>query len=152
MEKIVASMVIEILGKPSSHVKEAMLSMVARLGSEKGVKIIHKEVHEPKELEESPKMFTTFAELDVELDSLSNYFGIIFAYMPSHIEISNPERISLQNHELNDLGNSLIQRLYGYDAITKNTVAERNFLLSKIKEISPEIHKKLTTPPEKQKT
>jgi len=148
MGDIHVSLIIEILGRPEEHVKEALKTVVTKLGAEKGVKLITKNYHEPKAVEDSKDLFTTFAEVDIEIESLANYFGILFAYMPAHIEITQPEKITLHNSELNELGNSLMQRLHNYDAIVKTTVNERNFLLKKIEEISPELFKQLTTQPE----
>lgn len=145
MEKIHVSLIIEILGRPAENVKEAIQTIVTRIGSEKGVKVINKQFHEPNLIEKSNDLFTTFVELELELDELSNYFGIIFAYMPSHIEIINPEKITLQNVDLNVIGNALVQRLHNYDAITKGVINERNIILEKLKEISPETFKKLTS-------
>ncbi len=144
MGKINAALIIEILGRPIENVNEALRTIVTKLGAEKGVEIKNKQYHEPKQVEGSKDLFTAFAEVEVLLDSLANYFGILFAYMPSHIEIINPEKLTLLNFELNELGNSLMQRLHNYDAITKNAVTERNFLLQKLKEVSPETFKKLT--------
>ena len=146
-EKIQATAILEIMGRPSEHVKEALGLLVARLGSEKGVKILDKKHNDPIPVKDSTNLYTAFAELSLELDELGNYFGILFGYLPSHIEITFPENLKLTNFDLNDTGNKLIQRLHGYDAIVKNTIAEREFLLEKIKEINPELHRKITTPP-----
>ncbi|MEK6855235.1 MAG: hypothetical protein AABX73_03355 [Nanoarchaeota archaeon] len=139
MEKLSVVLVIEILGRPPEHVKEGLDILIERLGSEKGVKLLNKNCHEPVQIQDSKDLFTAFAEIELELDSLENYFGILFAYMPSHIEIIHPEKIALANTELNTLGNLLVQRLHDYDAITKKALIEKDVLLKKLQEISPEL-------------
>ncbi|MFH1290901.1 MAG: hypothetical protein ABIH92_05875 [Nanoarchaeota archaeon] len=146
MGKIHASLIIEILGRPVEHVKEALNTLVVKLSSEKGVKVINKTYHDPTQVEDTKDLFTAFAEVDVELDSLENYFGILFAYMPSHIEITHPEKITLTNANLADIANVLVQRLHNYDAITKKMIAERNILLKKLKEIAPHLFKQKDKP------
>ena len=79
MDKIKATLVLEILGKPAEHIKSALVSLVEKLGTEKGVRVIDKTIHEPLPVKESKEIFTTFAEVSAEFDSLSNYFGILFA-------------------------------------------------------------------------
>ena len=148
-EKLQAQMILEIMGRPAEHVKEALNALIVKLGSEQGVNILDKKCHEPASVKDHSDIYTTFADITLELDEIGHYFFIIFAYMPSHIEIVQPEKFLLANFDLNDIGNGLIQRLHNYDAVTKNALAERNFLLEKIKEVSPELHKQLTTPPEK---
>jgi hypothetical protein len=133
---------LEIMGRPPENVKEALNTLVVRLGSEKGVKILEKTYHEPVPIKESKDLHTAFAEILLELESLSSFFGIIFAYMPSHIEIIEPEKLSITNFDMNSFGNSLTQRLHEYDAITKKMIFEREMALRKLKEVAPELFKK----------
>ena len=142
MEKIKAHLVIEILGRPAEHIKKALFDLLLKLKEEKGISLIDQKVHEPVLAPNSKDLFTTFTEVSVELDSLANYFGIIFAYMPSHIEITNPEKIQMSNYDLNELGNILVQRLHHYDAITKSTLFERDSALAKLREVAPHLFKK----------
>ncbi len=145
MEKIQASLIIEILGRPPEHVKESLATLVTKLGSEKGVKILNKQIHPPVPVKDSKDLFTTFAEIDLELDTLANYFGVLFAYMPSHIEITSPEKLAISNIDLNELANVLVQRLHNYDAIAKQIITERDILLNKLKEVAPYLFKKNTS-------
>ncbi len=137
MEKLTVSLVIEILGKPADHVKISLEELVKKLSLEKGITITNKAIYEPKKIESSEDLFTSFAEIDAELESLNNYFGILFSYMPSHIEIISPEKLSLKNSYLSEIGNILVQRLHGYDAIAKNMIVNTEIILEKLKEISP---------------
>lgn len=138
MEKIQAAFILEMMGRPKPHVAESIKAIVEKLSKEKGVSIISKTVHEPKEVEGSNSLFSTFADLEVEFDRINDLFGVIFGYMPSHIEIIYPDNLSLTNLDLNDFANSVVKRLHNYDAITKRTVYERDILLQKLKEVSPE--------------
>ncbi|MBU0761184.1 MAG: hypothetical protein KJ600_04545 [Nanoarchaeota archaeon] len=141
MDKLNASLIVEILGRPPDHLKESLNLLVEKMGSEKGVKIINKTCHEPKEVEGSKDFFTTFAEIDVELESLSNYFGILLAYMPSHIEITYPEKLTITNADLNEVANALTQRLHNYDAVVKKALADRDVLVKKLQEVAPHLFK-----------
>lgn len=143
MERIQAQLILEILGRPQEHVKEALNTIVVRMGSEKTINVLEKNYHEPKQIE-GKNLYTAFADLTIELDSLADYFAILLTYMPSHIEIIHPEKLSLSNSNLNDLGNSLIKRLHDYDAITKKMIIERDVLARKLKEIAPELFQKET--------
>jgi len=147
MEKIQVFLVLEILGRPKEHVKEALNTIVMRMGSEKGVKIINKTYHDPVLVEGSKELFTTFAEVGLELDSLATYLGIVFAYMPSNIEVVKPEQLILTKSDLNSLANTLTQRLHNYDAVTKQALAERDNVIKKLYEIAPQLfQQKLQTP------
>lgn len=139
MEKLQAQVVLEILGRPANHVEEAIKGLVDKMDSEKGFNVLEKVFHEPTKVEESKDLYTTFAEVTVELDTLDNYFGLVFAYMPSHIDLIYPEKITLANYDLNQLANKLVQRLHEYDAIVKNTTYEKDILMSKLKEVAPQL-------------
>jgi hypothetical protein len=141
MSKIHASLMIEIMGKPVENVKEALQTLVTRIGAEKGVKIINKVYHDPKEVEGSKTLYTAFAEIDAEFEQLANYFLVIFSYMPSHVEITHPEKLELINADLNELSNAIVQRLHNYDAVTKNAVMEKDLLARKLKEVAPHLFK-----------
>jgi len=90
MVEMQVSLILELLGKPAEHLKEALNTLVVKLDSEKGVKILEKTYHDPTPIKESKGLFTAFAEVTVEFKEIGNFFGIIFAYLPSHIETLNP--------------------------------------------------------------
>ena len=150
MTKIQANLIIEILGRPANHIKEAINTLVVKLGSENGVEVTNKQYHDPIPAQGSKDLFTTFAEVQAEFDSVDHYLGTIFAYMPANIEIIKPEKITLTNDELNNLGNNLVQRLHNYDAIAKRMLLEKEAILNELKKVSPESFKKLTAPMEPQ--
>lgn len=142
MEKIQATLILEILGRPAEHIKSALVALVERLGTEKGVTVTAKTIHEPTPVKESKDLFTTFAEVSVEFESIANYFGIIFTYMPANVELISPTEFKISNTELSELGNRLLIQLHNYDAITKKMLFERNFLVKKLREAAPHLFKK----------
>lgn len=140
MEKIQAHMILEILGRPKEYIRESLNNLIkVKLANEKGVKIIEQEVHESVPVKDSDDLFTTFAELTIEFESLEHYIEIMFRYMPANMEIIYPEKIILKNEDLNVLANRLTQRLHDYDAIVKNSMMEKEIYANKLKEIAPHL-------------
>ena len=142
MDKIKADLVFEILGRPAEHIKTALSGVIDKLGTEKGVKVNNKKIHEPTEVRESKDLYTTFAEVSIEFDAIENLFGIIFAYMPAHVEIISPANFEITNLNLNELSNTILMRLHNYDAITKKLIYEKDFLVNKLREVAPQLFKK----------
>lgn len=142
MEKLQVNLVIEIMGRPKEHVKESLINLIMKMATEKGIRILNKTIHEPMPIKDSADLFSSFAEVSVELDSIVSYIAIIFGYMPSHIELVRPEEVVLSNTNLNELGNVLVQRLHQYDAIAKNTMVEKDILMKKLYEVAPHLFKK----------
>lgn len=139
MGKINVRLVLEILGRPPEHISSAIVGIVEKLGAEKGVKVVEKKFHDPIPVEGSKDLFTTFTEVSLELDSMLDYIKIIFGYMPSHIEVVSPESLDLGNGDFNEIGNTILQRLHHYDALTKGLVNDRAALATKLKEVAPHL-------------
>lgn len=144
MTKIIVSFIIEILGKPKEHITEALSMMVEKIGKEDGIKLLKKTLHEPKPVENTETLFTTFAEVEVEVESLSRLFWMVFMYMPSHIEILSPEKITLTNVDMSELFSALSQKLHDYDSVAKKVVFERDELVKKLYEVAPHLFSKAT--------
>jgi hypothetical protein len=150
MEKLQVQFVFEILGRPPEYLKEALNTLIVKLGSEKGVKIMNKTFHEPVQVKDANDLYTTFAEVELELDSLAMFFGILFAYMPAHVEIFSPEKLTLSNSELNEMGNKILMRLHDYDAITKKALADKDLFMKKLYEVAPHLFEKAQEAPKVQ--
>ena len=141
-DKIRAVFIIEVLGCPAEHVKEAIEKFVNQIEKEQGVKIVEKKVHEPKEIEENTenkeriknqgfgdqKLFVTFAEIEAEFESMNNVLFIAFKYMPSNFEIISPENLTLKNNYFNELISGVLLRLHKYDEIAKTLMLEREMM------------------------
>ena len=142
MEKMTVSCVIEILGKPKEHVADSLKALIDKIASEKGMLLKEKKLHEPIQVKEST-LFTSFAELTIELDSAFNLFGLVFGYLPSNIEVISPEKFSFSNQDLTEIATRISQRLHEYDGLTKHALADRNLFLQKLKEVAPDVAQSL---------
>lgn len=141
MKKIQASFILEILGRPKEHILDGLNQLIQRLSKEQGVVILEQIVHEPHLVKDSKDLFTTFAELTLEIDNLPTFFGLLFGYMPANVEIISPEEISIKNTDFNELGSRIMHRLHDYDAVAKKMIYERDVLLRKLQEVAPHLFK-----------
>ena len=135
MSKIKANIIMEIMGRPPEHIKEALNTVVVKMGSEKGVLVLNKKYHEPKEMEKAKNLFTTFAEIDIEFDNLERFFSILMGYMPSNVEVYQPGNFKFDLYEINSLGNFILSKLHRYDEIAKQVIFERDILLRQLEHI-----------------
>ena len=129
MEKIKLMVIVEMMGKPPEHLIQTLSSHVDKMKEEKGIKVIGKKISEPKKIENSD-LFSTFAEVELEISDIEQLMMILFRYMPSHIEIIEPESIRINNFDLNTLCNEITRRLHDYDTIAK-TIGYENQILQK---------------------
>ena len=133
--KINTMLVIEVLGRPPEHLKEALEDIIKRIGEEKNVKVISKKIAEPKEVEKNPGMFTTFGEIEVETKDMLTLAILVFKYMPAHIDILSPENITMTNKNHNEILNEVARRLHSYDHVARVIEAEKKILEKKIEEL-----------------
>jgi hypothetical protein len=133
--KINAIMILEILGRPPEHLVETLENIAKSIGEEKSVKVINKKINSPTLVKEQKDLYTSFAEIEVEVEDLIYLAVLMFKYMPAHIEIISPQNISLANTDWNDILNELTRRLHGYEEITRILQTEKTILGNKLKTI-----------------
>jgi hypothetical protein len=133
-KKIIATFIVEMLGRPAEHVESSLNELMDKLSKEVGVKVIEKKVHSAKKVEES-ELFTCFAEIEAEFDQIINILNMAFVYMPSHLEIVSPEEIKIQNRDISELIIQTILKLHKYDELAKKMVVDNTILENKINEL-----------------
>ncbi|MBS3074792.1 hypothetical protein J4447_05075 [Candidatus Pacearchaeota archaeon] len=134
-----ASVIFQIIGRPEKFVVESMNDVLERLGKEKGVSILKKEVHEPVEIEDRKNIFSTFAEADIEFQDTNGFFMMMFNYMPANVEIISPSEHKFKANEFNVFVNELLRKLHQYDNLAKAFILEKNNMQRYINEL----HEKL---------
>lgn len=137
--KVSVIMILDIIGRPPEHLVESLEKIIEEMGKEKGVTLKSKQIKEPAPIKDQKDFYTTFAEIEVEVDEILYLAILMFKYMPAHIEIIQPELIALSNNGFNDILNELTRRLHGYDEIARIMQIEKQILLKKIQELGGEI-------------
>jgi len=117
--------IIEIAGYPKEHIEETMKGIIKKLRNEK--KVLNYKIYEAEQKE---KLFSTFAEVEIEIKDFDEMVGICFDYMPSSIEILKPDKFNLESKDFENFVNDLLAKLHQYDMIIKNLKAQ-NIVLNK---------------------
>lgn len=131
-----ATLILEMIGRPKEFISESMGRVIEEMEKEKGVQVVSKKVNEPIELKESKEFFTTFAEIEIEVEEIANLAILMFKYMPAHVEIIEPELIALTNNGWSDILSELTRRLHGYDEVARVLQYENAELKKNIEELS----------------
>ncbi len=132
-KNIKAMLVIEILGKPADYVEQTLHGLIDKLGTEKNVEILNKKFYEPKPTE---TLFVAFSEVEIAVPSFFRLLEICFLYMPSSIEVTEPEDLRFNLSDANLLVNGLATRLHQYDAIAKKITFENNILKNQLQQLT----------------
>ena len=145
---VTAAIILDVIGKPPEHLIESLERIIDEIDKEKGITVTTKEIKVPTLMKDQKDFYTTFAEIEVEVEDILYLTILLFKYMPAHIEIISPENIALTNNGLNDILNELIRRLHGYDEITRILQAEKSVMLKKIREITGKTPEEVFKKPE----
>jgi len=131
-------MILEILGRPPEHLKETLNEIIKRINEEKGVKVKESKIQEPTLVKDQKDFYTTFAEIEVEVEDIMLLAALVFKYMPAHIEVLSPETLKLSNNSWNEIFNEITRRLHGYDEIARILQNEKMILENKLRELMEE--------------
>ncbi len=137
--KVSVVMILDIIGRPPKHLVESLEKIIENMDKEQGVTLKSKKIKEPTLMKDQKDFYTTFAEIEVEVDEILYLAILMFKYMPAHIEIISPELITLSNNGFSDILSELARRLHGYDEIARIMQMEKHVLLKKIQELGGEI-------------
>ena len=130
--------ILEAIGMPPEHLVEALEGYAKQMDEEKGVKVISKKIKDPELIKDQKNFYTTFMEIEIEVEEILYLAILMFKYMPAHVEIVSPELIALTNDGWNDIFNELTRRLHGYDEIARVLQNEKVVMQKKIQELTAE--------------
>lgn len=131
---IKASFILEMIGRPPEHMVETLEKIIKEIDNEKGVSVKSKKINEPVLMKDQKDFYTTFAEIEVEVEEILNLAILMFKYMPAHIEIIEPELIALTNNGWSDILSELTRRLHGYDEVARVLKYQNMELQKKLEE------------------
>ena len=133
-----AMLILDVIGRPPQHLVETLEKIAEEMGKEKGVAVKSKSIKEPTVMKENKEFYTTFSEIEIEVENILYLAILMFKYMPAHIEVISPEKITLSNNEWSDILSELVRRLHSYDEIARIFQIEKEELLKKIRELGGE--------------
>lgn len=130
-----AALILEIIGRPPEHLTETLQNIIKQIGDEKGVEVVEKKIKEPILMKEQKDFYTSFAEIEVEIEDILYLAVLMFKYMPANVEVISPEVIALTNNGWNDIFNELTRRLHSYDEVARVLGIEKQILENKLREV-----------------
>ncbi|HLC67155.1 MAG TPA: hypothetical protein VJK52_05950, partial [Candidatus Nanoarchaeia archaeon] len=117
--------IVELLGGPKEYITETIEQYVQRIKEDDAHVVLATEIA-PVEAQE--KLWSTFAEIDLWVKDASTLAFLCFDYMPSSIEVIEPESLHYRAADFAAFFNDLQARLHKLDMIVKNLRAENKVL------------------------
>ncbi len=140
-EKILCRAIVEVVGKPKEHVEKAVNMVVEKCQEIEGLKLEKKEIAEVKSLKEEKlektekriqdtagELFSTFAEIDFRADNLDVVASFCFDFLPSSIEIMEPDKLNIKLRDVSKLMNDILSKLHNADHVLKKMNFENSVL------------------------
>ncbi len=125
-QPIIFRAVIEVLGKPKEHVEKALGNYIENLNQDERYSPKNVDLAEAKEQKESD-YWSTFAEVEIEAKNSEDLISFCFEYMPSMIEIIEPQGFPFDNTKMSVFLNDLQAKLHQVDMVAKQMKMERDF-------------------------
>ncbi len=136
-----AAVILDVIGKPPEYLVEVLEKLTKNIDEEKGVSVKSKRINEPVLMKDQKEFYTTFAEIEVEVENILYLAMIMFKYMPAHIEVIEPELIALTNNGWTEILSELVRRLHGYDEVSRVLQLQNKKMQQKLNELSQEENK-----------
>lgn len=120
---------VEIAGFPEDHVNNIMDQIIEKLEKENGIRIIKKNIGKAKEVN---KMFSSFTELELDIDNFQTLMDFCFNFTPTSIEIQDIKELKINTKEITNSINDLLGKLHQFSHLITNLHAENTILKQKI--------------------
>jgi len=138
-EKIRAQFIFEMLGKPPEHLIETLENLLNKLNEQKGIEIINKTIHEPKPFEKDgeqiEELYTTFADVELELDNTELLIAVTLNLLPAHVEVLEPQELKFSNFDLSRILSELTIKMHKYDEVAKALTLQKSQLINQMNEL-----------------
>jgi hypothetical protein len=123
--KVKAIVIIELMGAPETHIKNTMELYLERIKQNEKMIVENEDI---SDIEKKDSFFLQFGELTITFKSVKNLIEFCFDYMPSSVEIIEPEKITYNANDLSSILNDLQAKLHQLDMVVKNLRAENKVL------------------------
>lgn len=139
-QKVIARFIMEVLGSPKENVENVLKEIIEKLANEKEMKVLNKVIYDAEEQEN--KLWSTFAEIEIELPDFKRLTEVCFDYTPSSIEIIEPAGMELDSKDIQDFLNDNIARIHKYAMVIKNFQANTIVLQRELQETKNKLAEK----------
>ncbi|MBU0757057.1 MAG: hypothetical protein KKF44_03250 [Nanoarchaeota archaeon] len=103
--------IVEVMGKPKEHVKKTLDEYIKKIKDSEELIFIKADLEKPEKQEESG-LYLAFAEVEILVKNAQDILGFCFDYMPSSIEVIEPEQFLYSAFDFTAFVNDVQARLH----------------------------------------
>ncbi len=114
----------EVVGKPKEHVDKTLKEFIKGVKESEQIAVLEEHLHKAmksdfKATNNDSDFFSAFAEVDMLVKNLETLTWLSVNYMPSSIEVIEPDTFSFKALDLQNWQNDVLSRLHNVDARMK---------------------------------
>lgn len=123
----------EVLGSPQEHVDKTLYLLLNKIKERKELQVSNEHVFKAEKMEDKP-LFTGFLEYELKIETIDTLVDFCFDFMPSSIEILEPDELELKAMSVSDLFNELLAKLHNNDMLLRSALVELSLLKKNMNE------------------
>ena len=125
-QRILFRAIIEVLGKPKEHVDELLREHVSTIKEQSRYEIAKENFAEPES--QGDDVFSAFCELEIWANDTPALVEFCFDFLPSSIEVIEPDVIVYSTTELMHILNDMVARLLNVEREAKTSALKQSIL------------------------
>jgi putative lipoic acid-binding regulatory protein len=133
MKPITSRITIEVMGSPKEHVEKALVDVINKLKNDKQIEVVNVKAYEAEQQEN--KLWSTFADIEIETKNLKKLSDICYDYMPSTLEILEPIGMEMQSIEVQDFINDVLTRMHKYAMVIRKLQTENIYMMKELEKV-----------------
>jgi len=126
-ENLKVRSIIEIVGSPENYVNELLDKVISKIGERNELRLNGKEIFKAEQIKDKP-LWSGFCDVEMDVENLGALMSFCLDFLPSSVEIIEPDTFYLPNSKLNNVFNDLLAKLHENNLNLRNTQAQ-NILL-----------------------
>jgi putative lipoic acid-binding regulatory protein len=133
MKPITSRITIEVMGSPKEHVEKALVDVINKLKNDKQIEVVNVKAYKAEQQEN--KLWSTFADIEIETKNLKKLSDICYDYMPSTLEILEPIGMEMQSIEVQDFINDVLTRMHKYAMVIRKLQTENIYMMKELEKV-----------------
>ncbi len=121
------TVIFEIIGHPKKHVEDTLKAYIANIKGDKDLEVISEEYEEAEELEGD--VFSVVAETQMLIRNIEKLTELCINYSPASIEIMEPDKLTLEQRDLNHWLNDMLAKIHEVGIIQKQLNSQKEGLI-----------------------
>lgn len=124
---LLTKVIVEILGAPKEHVEKTLKAVIEKIKEEEPLNVLSGKVFKAKP---QGRFFSMFTEMEILFNDFAHLADFCFNYLPSSVEIVEPEEFKTKSVNITNALNDLLAKLHNADMVLKNSQA-KNLILER---------------------